>query len=190
MLVERQTVSATVHAGLDQEEVPGTAASCAPAAPRNWIRYARIEVGQPVKALCPGARQVISEPQVQSKLIGYFPGVPAIKSPIELLPGNRTGDIHGTRCLVAQRRANPQAIAQNEVGDIAPRARRGRSGSTAQISRRLILRPVSVEGNKTSSGVGLQIVVIGEFKLPARDEGVPSMDLGDSRQEVVLCVFV
>src|SRR5439155_23000989 len=82
------------------------------------------------------------------------------------------------------------AIAQNAVGKMGPRVGRGRSASTAQISRRLSLRPVFFEGNKTSSGVGLQIVVIGEFRLPARDEGVPSMDLDDSRQEVVLCVFV
>src|SRR6266478_3894032 len=114
MFVQRQTVSATVHAGFDQEQVPGTAASCAPAAPRNRTRRARIEVGQPVEALCPGARQIISEPQVQGQLIGYFPGVPAIKSPIELLPGNRTGDIYSARCLVAQGGALPQAIAQKD----------------------------------------------------------------------------
>src|SRR5258708_17909747 len=54
MFVERQTVSATVYAGLDQEQVPGTAASCAPIAPPDRIRDARIEVGQPVEALRPG----------------------------------------------------------------------------------------------------------------------------------------
>src|SRR6266436_9658205 len=184
MFVQRQIVSATVHTSLDQEQVPGAAASCGPTAPRNrQIRHARIEVGQSVEALRPGARKVPSKPQVQRQLIGYFPGVPAIKTPIELLPGNRTRDIYSTRCLVAQGGANPQAKAQKEVGNIAPRA-------GADRALRISLRPEAVEGNKTSSGVGLQIVVIGEFKLPARDEVVPSMDLGDSRGEVVLCVFV
>src|SRR5260370_609904 len=93
MFVERQTVSATVHAGLDQEQVPGTAASC------------------------------------------------------------------------------------------GPRARR-------TSAARFICCPEHAEGNKASSGVGLQIVVIGELKLPARDEGVPPMNHGDSRGKVVLCVFV
>src|SRR6266700_1539084 len=118
MFVERQIVSATVHAGLDQEQVPRTAASCGPTAPRNRIRHARIEVGQPVEALRPGPRNVPSNPQVQVQLIGYFPGVPAIKTPIELLPGNRTRDIHSTRCLVAQGGANPLAKAQNEGGEV------------------------------------------------------------------------
>src|SRR6266852_1093883 len=183
MFVERQIVSATVHAGLDQEQVPGAAASFGPAAPRNRIRHARIEVRQPVEALRPGARKVPSKPQVQGQLIGNFPGVPAIKTPIELLPGNWTRDIHSTRCLVAQGGANPLAKAQNEVGEIDPRARR-----TSAL--RFICRPEPAEGNKASSGVGLQIVVIGEFKLPARSEGMPPTDNGDSRGEVVLCVFV
>src|SRR6266436_6765957 len=184
MFVQRQIVSATVHTSLDQEQVPGAAASCGPTAPRNrQIRHARIEVGQSVEALRPGARKVPSKPQVQGQLIGYFPGVPAIKTPIELLPGNRTRDIYRTRCLVAQGGANPLAKAQNEVGEIDPIGRRA-------SARRLICRPEPAEGNKASSGVGLQIVVIGEFKLPARDEGVPPMEHGDSRGEVVLCVFV
>src|SRR6266571_3849093 len=183
MFVERQIVSATVHAGLDQEQVPRTAASCGPTAPRNRIRHARIEVGQPVEALRPGARKVPSKPQVQGQLIGYFPGVPAIKTPIELLPGNRTRDIHSTRCLVAQGGANPLAKAQNEVGEIDPRARR-------TSAPRFICRPQPAEGNKASSGVGLQIIVVGEFKLPARSEGVPPMEHGDSRGEVVRCTEV
>src|SRR5437879_12933964 len=120
MFVERQTVSATVYAGLDQEQVPGTAASGAPAAPRNRIRHARIEVRQPVEALRPGARKVPSKPQIQGQLIGNFPGVPAIKTPIELLPGNWTRDIHSTRGLVPQGGALAQAKAQKEVGDITP----------------------------------------------------------------------
>src|SRR6476646_4074399 len=100
-----------------------------------------------------------------------------MNSAIELLPGNRTRDIYGARCLVAQGRANSQAVTQNEVGKIAPSTRR----SSAPCS---ILRPESVEGNQASSGVGLQIVVIGQLKLPAHHERVLSADHGEPRGEV------
>src|SRR5258708_19482457 len=96
MFVERQIVSATVHAGLDQEQVPRTAASCGPTAPCNRIRHARIEVGQPVEALRPGARKVPSKPQVQGQLIRYFPGLPPIKTPLDLLPPTPPHTLHPT----------------------------------------------------------------------------------------------
>src|SRR5207237_8150096 len=112
-----------------------------------------------------------------------LPCVPEIDSSIEFLAGNRTRDIYGAGCLVAQGGANPQAIAQNEVSEIDPRARR-------TSARCLILRPEPIEGNKTSPRVGLQIVIIRRFKLRAGDEGVLSMDHHDSRGEVKLCVVV
>src|SRR5438034_3850612 len=68
MLVQRQIVSATVHAGLNQEQVSGTGTSYAPAASRNReICNAWVEVGQPIKALRPGTRQVVSKPQVRRR---------------------------------------------------------------------------------------------------------------------------
>src|SRR5207249_7081625 len=99
MLVQRQIVSATVHAGLNQEQVSGTGTSYAPAASRNReICNAWVEVGQPIKALRPGTRQVVSKPQVRRQLVSYLPGVPNIESPIVLLASNRARDIYGARC--------------------------------------------------------------------------------------------
>src|SRR5215472_3121698 len=184
MLVQRQIVSATVHAGLNQEQVSGTGISYAPATSCNReICNALVEVGQPIKALRPWTRQVVSKPQVRRQLASYFPGVPDIESPIVFLPSNRARDIYGARCLVAQGGANAKAIAQNEVGKILPGPRRPKT-------LRRILSPEPIEGNKPSSCVGLQIVVVCKFKLRTSDDGVLSVDSSHARGEVVLCVFV
>src|SRR5438132_266015 len=146
MLVQRQIVSATVHAALNEARVSGTGTSYAPAASRNReICNAWVEVGQPIKALRPGTRQVVSKPQVRRQLVSYLPGVPNIESPIVLLASNRARDIYGARCLVAQGGANAKAIAQNEVGKILPGPRRPKT-------LRKILSPETSKGNKSSSG--------------------------------------
>src|SRR5262249_51451449 len=142
--VKRQAISATVRAGLDKEQIPWAGATRAPAASGNGqVRNIRIKVGQPIVALRPWAWQVISKPQVQGQLIGYFPGISHIYGPIELLPCNGGRDIDSARCLVSQGGTYAQAKTQEEVGEIDPSTRR--SGAPCSI-----FRPKTVEGNQAS----------------------------------------
>src|SRR5579875_4132284 len=106
-----------------------------------------------------------------------MPIVGEIKSPIGLFACDRLGYDQRSGGLISECRTGPQAVAEQEIGNIAP------AGCARGVARQT-LRPGTIERNESAPGVGLKIVIVSVFELAAEDEGVASADHGRLRRKI------